>query len=131
MGCRDRRIGSWAAVPDRANFRLWLTPSPAHSTGCFAVTGYWFASAPAPAPRPKRWFSETLMGPGIAEPLSNAVQAYAADIRVSFATAGELRIDAEVRNEYGDLCGERYCYTAFGEPGAMDAVVLVITMAQS
>ena len=70
------------------------------------------------------------MGSGIVEPLSSAVHAYAADIRVSFATAAEVHIEAEVRDEYGGLCGERYVYTARGTAGMMDAVVLVITMAQ-
>lgn len=130
MQTRDRRIGSWPAVPDGATFRLWLTPSPTNPTGCFAVTGYWFASSPPPAPRPRHWNSRTLLGPGVVEPLTSAVHAYAADIRVSFATAGEIHIEAEVRDEYGGLCGERYLYTAQGKAGMMDAVVLVITMAQ-
>ena len=125
-----RRIGSWLSVPDYSDFRLSLEPSPSNSTGCFAVTGYWFVSSDTPAPRPKRWPTRSLLQSGIVEPLSASIESYVADIRVSFATAGEVLIKAEVIDKDGKLFGERYCYKARGGPGTIDAVVLVMTMAR-
>ncbi len=130
MATMDRRIGSWIGVPDGSDFRLSLAPSPSNSTGSFNVTGYWFASSDSAAPRPRQWPTTTLLQSGIVEPLSQSIESYVADIRVSFATAGEVLIKAEVHDENGRLFGERYAYKARGVPGALDAVVLVITMAR-
>ena len=130
MAITARRIGSWIGVPDGSDFRLSLAPSPSNSAGCFNVMGYWFASSDSGAPRPRQWPTRTLLQSGIVEPLSQPIESYVADIRVSFATAGEVLIKAEVFDENGRLFGERYAYKARGVPGALDAVVLVITMAR-
>ena len=131
MATMDRRIGSWIGVPDGSDFRLSLAPSPSNSA--------WVASmlrgigSPVPilrAPRPRQWPTTTLLQSGIVEPLSQSIESYVADIRVSFATAGEVLIKAEIHDGNGRLFGERYVYKARGVPGALDAVVLVITMAR-